>query len=105
MTEKNQNENRVTYTKTYMYYTILVMGMINLIDIFTSNVAPLVVTYVVDEFFISKGIPENVAYAQYGLVMSLVSIFMLFGLVIRYFADRYGRKPALIINIILKLLK
>ncbi len=100
MTEKNQNEDRVTYTKTYMYYTVLVMGMINLIDIFTSNVAPLVVTYVVEEFFISKGIPENVAYAQYGLVMSLVSIFMLFGLVVRYFADRYGRKPALIINII-----
>jgi MFS family permease len=54
----------------------------------------------VDEFFISKGVPENVAYAQYGLAMSFVSIFMLIGLVIRYFADRYGRKPALIINIV-----
>jgi MFS family permease len=100
MKDKNQKEDRVSYSKTYMYYTVFVMGMINLIDIFTSNVGPLVVTYVVDEFFISKGVPENVAYAQYGLAMSFVSIFMLIGLVIRYFADRYGRKPALIINIV-----
>ncbi len=100
MTEKSQGEKTVSYTKRYMYYSILVMGMINLIDIFSSNVAQLVVTFVVDEFFISKGVPENVAYAQYGLAMSLVSIFMLIGLVIRYIADKYGRKPALIINII-----
>jgi MFS family permease len=95
-----QNEQIVTYTKRYMYYSVLIMGLINLIDIFSSNAAPLVVSYVVDEFFVSKGVPENIAYAQYGIIMSSLSVFMLFGLVIKYIADRYGRKPALIINII-----
>lgn len=97
--ENNENGKRVSYSKNYMYYSILVMGMINLIDIFSSNVSSLVASFVVDEFYISQGIPENVAYSQYGLATSLVSIFMLFGLFLKYIADRRGRKIALIINI------
>jgi MFS family permease len=92
-------ENRVTYTKKYTYYSLFVLGLINIIDIFTSNVGPLVVSFVVDEFLISKGVPENVAYAQYGAVMALAPLFFIIALGIRYLADRYGRKPALIINV------
>lgn len=92
-------ENRVTYTKKYTYYSLFVLGLINIIDIFTSNVGPLVVSFVVDEFLISKGVPENVAYAQYGAVMALAPLFFIVALGIRYLADRYGRKPALIINV------
>jgi MFS family permease len=54
----------------------------------------------VNEFLISKGVPENVAYAQYGMVMALSPLFFIIALFIRYIADRYGRKPALIINVV-----
>ena len=55
-------ENRVTYTKKYTYYSLFVLGLINIIDIFTSNVGPLVVSFVVDEFLISKGANTNAKY-------------------------------------------
>ena len=93
-------ENRVSYTKKYTYYTLFVMGMMNIIDIFTSNVGPLVASFVVDEFFLSRGVPENVAYAQYGLAMAVLPLFFIVGLAVRFIADRYGRRPALIINIL-----
>jgi len=93
-------ENKVSYTKKYTYYTLFVMGMMNIIDIFTSNVGPLVASFVVDEFFISRGVPENVAYAQYGMAMATLSFFFVIGLAVRFIADRYGRRPALIINIV-----
>jgi len=93
-------ENKVSYTKKYTYYTLFILGLMNIIDIFTSNAGPLVASFVVDEFFISKGVPENVAYATYGAAMALLSLFFIAGLAVRYIADRYGRRPALIINII-----
>ncbi len=99
MTEESQDECKVTYTKKYVRYSVLLLGLINLVDVFHSNVDNIVVSVVVDEFLISKGVPENVAYAQYGMAMSLLTIFMLIALAIRYIADRYGRKPALIINV------
>ncbi|MHA1727006.1 MAG: MFS transporter, partial [Promethearchaeota archaeon] len=72
----------------------------NLIDIFTSNASPLVASFVVNEFLISKGMPENEAYALYGVGMSLLPLFMLLSLGIKYIADRYGRKIALTINML-----
>ena len=93
-------EKRVSYTKKYTYYTLFILGLMNIIDIFTSNAGPLVASFVVDEFFISRGVPENVAYAQYGAAMALLSLFFILGLAVRFIADRYGRRPALIINII-----
>jgi len=93
-------ENKVSYTKKYTYYTLFIMGMMNIIDIFTSNAGPLVASFVVDEFFISRGVDEKVAYAQYGAAMALLSLFFILGLGVRFIADRYGRRPALIINII-----
>ena len=54
-------EKKVSYTKKYTYYTLFVLGMMNIIDIFTSNAGPLVASFVVDEFFISRGVAENVA--------------------------------------------
>jgi len=93
-------EKKVSYTKKYTYYTLFVLGMMNIIDIFTSNAGPLVASFVVDEFFISRGVAENVAYAQYGAAMALLSLFFILGLAVRFIADRYGRRPALIINII-----
>ncbi len=72
----------------------------NLIDIFTSNASPLVASFVVNEFLISKGMPENEAYALYGIGMSLLPLFMLLSLGIKYIADRYGRKIALTINML-----
>ena len=93
-------ENKVSYTKKYTYYTLFVLGMMNIIDIFTSNAGPLVASFVVDEFFISRGVPENEAYALYGAAMALLSLFFILGLAVRFIADRYGRRPALIINII-----
>ncbi len=93
-------ENRVSYTKKYTYYTLFILGMMNIIDIFTSNAGPLVASFVVDEFFISQGVPENEAYAIYGAAMALLSLFFILGLAVRFIADRYGRRPALIINII-----
>ncbi|GAG89318.1 unnamed protein product, partial [marine sediment metagenome] len=53
-----------------------------------------------DEFFISRGVPENEAYAIYGASMALLSLFFILGLAVRFIADRYGRRPALLINII-----
>lgn len=93
-------ENKVSYTKKYTYYTLFVLGMMNIIDIFTSNAGPLVASFVVDEFFISRGVPENEAYALYGAAMALLSLFFILGLAVRFIADRYGRRPALIINIV-----
>ncbi|MFX0141758.1 MAG: MFS transporter [Candidatus Hodarchaeota archaeon] len=93
-------ENKVTYTKKYTYYTLFVMGMMNIIDIFTSNVGPLVASFVVEEFFISRGVPENEAYAQYGFAFAFLPLFFIIGLAFRFIADRYGRRPALIINVV-----
>ncbi len=93
-------ENKVSYTKKYTYYTLFILGLMNIIDIFTSNAGPLVASFVVDEFFISRGVPENEAYAIYGASMALLSLFFILGLAVRFIADRYGRRPALIINII-----
>jgi MFS family permease len=98
--ENNQkDEYKVTYTKKYIYYSAAILGFINLIDIFMSNVGPLVVSFVVDEFLISRGVPVNVAYAQYGAAMGLLPIFGLISVMIRYLADKYGRKFALVINV------
>ena len=93
-------ENKVSYTKKYTYYTLILMGMMNIIDIFTTNVGPLVASFVVDEFFISRGVPENEAYAQYGIAFAFLPLFFIVGLAVKFIADRYGRRPALIINII-----
>jgi len=93
-------ENKVSYTKKYTYYTLLIMGMMNIIDIFTSNVGPLVASFVVEEFFISRGVPENEAYAQYGFAFAFLPLFFILGLAVRFIADRYGRRPALIINVV-----
>ncbi len=98
--ENNQKEeDRISYTKKYIYYSAAILGFINLIDIFMSNIGPLVVSFVVDEFLISRGVPENMAYAQYGLAMALVPLVGLISVMIKYLADKYGRKFALVINV------
>lgn len=98
--ENNQKEEgRISYTKKYIYYSAAILGFINLIDIFMSNVGPLVVSFVVDEFLISRGVPEKVAYAQYGMAMGLIPLVGLLSVLIRYLADKYGRKFALVINV------
>lgn len=93
-------ENKVSYTKKYTYYTLFIMGLMNIIDLFTSNAGPLVASFVVDEFFISRGVAENVAYTTYGIAMASLTLFFIIGLAVRWIADRRGRRPALIINII-----
>ena len=95
-----EDEFEVSYTKKYIYYSLAILGFMNLIDIFMSNAGPLVVSFVVEEFLISKGVPENVAYAQYGAAMAFLPLAGLLAVMIRYWADKYGRKIALTINIV-----
>ncbi|MHA1805413.1 MAG: MFS transporter [Promethearchaeota archaeon] len=98
--EQQNEKKKITYTKQYIYYSLFVMGLINLVDIFTSNAGPLIVSYVVDEFLISRGVPANVAYAQYGALGSIGLIFGFISLSIKYIADKFGRKKALIVNVL-----
>lgn len=95
-----KDEFEVSYTKKYIYYSLGILGLMNLIDIFMSNAGPLVVSFVVEEFLISKGVPEKVAYAQYGAAMAFLPLAGLLAVMIRYWADKYGRKIALTINIV-----
>ena len=95
-----KDEFEVSYTKKYIYYSLAILGLMNLIDIFMSNAGPLVVSFVVEEFLISRGVPENVAYAQYGAAMAFLPLAGLLAVMIRYWADKYGRKMALTINIV-----
>lgn len=91
---------RVKYKASYMYYAAAVFGIVNLLDIFSSNAGPLVKSYVIEEFFISQGIDQNVAYSQYGLIGIAGIPLMLLAFSLRTVADKYGRKPALIINVV-----
>jgi len=95
-----EDEFEVSYTKKYIYYSLGILGLMNLIDIFMSNAGPLVVSFVVEEFLISKGVPEKLAYAQYGAAMAFLPLAGLLAVMIRYWADKYGRKIALTINIV-----
>lgn len=100
MEKDEKDEYEVSYTKKYIYYSAAILGFINLIDIFMSNAGPLVVSFVVQEFLIDKGVPENVAYAQYGAAMAFLPLAGLLSVMIRYLADKHGRKFALIINVV-----
>ena len=100
MENDKDDEFKVSYTKKYIYYSAAILGFMNLIDVFLSNAVPLTASFVVDEFFISQGVPENEAYAIYGVAMSFLIFAGLLAVMIRYLADKYGRKFALIINIV-----
>ena len=65
LTVDNSNKkNRVSYSKNYIYYAAWVFGMANLLDIFSSNAVPLIKSFVIDEFFLQRGIAENIAYGN-----------------------------------------
>ena len=98
--DKIDEKNRVKYSPKYIYYAAVVFGIINLLDIFSSNAGPLTKSYVIEEFFLSKGIAENIAYSQYSLLGIIGMPLMLLALSMRYLADKRGRKFALIVNII-----
>ncbi|MHA1721288.1 MAG: MFS transporter [Promethearchaeota archaeon] len=99
--ESNSDENyKVSYKKSYIYYAAAIFGITNLLDIFSSNAGPLVKSYVIQEFFLSKGIPQALAYSKFGLLSSLGMPLMILSFSLRIVADKYGRKPALIINVI-----
>ncbi|MCP4763235.1 MAG: MFS transporter, partial [archaeon] len=97
---KISNENKISYTKKYVYYSAIVFGLINLVDIFNSNAGTLVKSFVVIEFFTSQGVAESVGVSTLGLLSVFGIPLMLLSAGIRYIADKYGRKPALLLNTI-----
>jgi len=97
--EIKYSDKKITYSKKYVIYSTFILGLINLIDVFTTDASPLVASFVVEEFLISQGIPENIAYSQYGIIFSIVPLLGFLTLFVKFIADRWGRKPALLINI------
>ncbi len=102
MVENNMVENdKISYTKKYIYYSACIFGLMNLVDIFSSNAGPLTVSNVVTEFLvIGQGMDPTAALALHQSLGSLSVVVMLLALTLKFVADRYGRKKALIINIL-----
>ena len=98
---KIQNENVVVkYSVKYILYAAGILGVINLLDIFSSNATPLIQSFIVQEFFVDKGIDAAIGYARMNLLTLLAFPLAIIALSLKFIVDKYGRKPGLIISII-----
>ncbi|MHA1110073.1 MAG: MFS transporter [Promethearchaeota archaeon] len=98
---KYENENFVVkHSVKYVLYAAFIFGVINLLDIFSSNATPLLQSYIVQEFFVDNGIAENIGYARLNAVQFIGFPLILLALSMKFITDRFGRKPGLIISLI-----
>ncbi len=96
-----QNENVVVkYSVKYVLYAAGIFGIINLLDIFSSNASPLLQSFIVQEFFVDNGIDEAIGLARMNLVTLIAFPLVILALIMKYIVDKYGRKPGLIVSII-----
>lgn len=97
----NENENLVVkYSVKYILYATGIFGIINLLDIFSSNATPLIQSFIVQEFFVEQGIDVAIGYARMNLLTLLAFPLTIVALSLKFIVDKYGRKPGLIISII-----
>jgi MFS family permease len=85
--------------KTYFWYLVVVLCLIYIVDEVSTSLHNEMVNEVTDFFFVDQlGLSESEGLSKFSLMELLANVFLVIGFFYKPLADKYGRKPFLIIN-------
>ena len=82
----------------YLVMMVVIVALVYIVDELTSNITSTVQSAVVEDFFVSKGVDFNTGLSNMSLMMMPAYAFYFVLPFYKSLADRFGRKPFLVLN-------
>ncbi|MBD3255230.1 MAG: MFS transporter [Candidatus Lokiarchaeota archaeon] len=90
------NESSIRVSKGYFRLLVVILIFIEILDAYTTGLPAAITSNILTEFF--SDVATNTAQAVFAFGSGIAMIGMYFVVVSQYFADRFGRKPMLILT-------
>ena len=93
-----QAKQKQTPNRFYFYYAIFILCFAYIINELAKNINNILETEVINTFFNTGSAQDNFAF--YTILLTLLSAISIFSFIYKTLADKFGRKPFLVINTI-----